>query len=243
MRLLKYFLIALVSVILVIFLLLYGRAFWYPLVVKVQGKKTVQDIVELYEAKVDAQLSLAFSKVSINYPPTHIALIAYKETDVVELWARSGNSGFIKVQTYPILAASGVLGPKLTEGDRQVPEGIYKVIGLNPNSSYHLSMKLNYPNEFDLQYAELEGRTSPGSNIFIHGKEVSIGCLAMGDDVAEQLFILFNKIGLQKIEVLITPYDPSKKRLIPPLNSPEWTSILYNSIEEKYQEITGKIPI
>ena len=50
---------------------------------------------------------------------------------------------------YPVLGASGVLGPKLKEGDRQVPEGVYRVPELNPNSDFHLSLRLDYPNEFD----------------------------------------------------------------------------------------------
>jgi murein L,D-transpeptidase YafK len=71
--------------------------------------------------------------------------------------------------------ASGKAGPKLREGDGQVPEGIYRIDGLNPNSSYHLSLKLNYPNDFDLEQARTEGRTELGGDIFIHGKAVSIG--------------------------------------------------------------------
>lgn len=54
----------------------------------------------------------------------------------------------------------------MIEGDKQVPEGLYKIEGFNPNSSYHLSMKLNYPNAFDLQHANKEGRshTDPSLN-------------------------------------------------------------------------------
>ena len=69
-------------------------------------------------------------------------------------------------------------------------------------------MKLNYPNEFDLAHAKIEGRTKPGSNIFIHGKAVSIGCLAMGDKTIEELFILANDVGINNITVVISPLDP-----------------------------------
>jgi murein L,D-transpeptidase YafK len=47
------------------------------------------------------------------------------------------------VRAYPIQAASGVPGPKLKEGDRQVPEGIYRLVLLNPNSRYHVSLRLD----------------------------------------------------------------------------------------------------
>ena len=71
-----------------------------------------------------------------------------------------------------------------------MPEGVYRIVALNPNSSYHLSMKLDYPTEFDLSKARAEGRTRPGSDIFIHGKAVSIGCVAVGDDAIEEIFVL-----------------------------------------------------
>jgi hypothetical protein len=35
-----------------------------------------------------------------------------------------------------------------------------------------------------------DGRKNLGSNIMIHGKNCSVGCLAMGDEAAEELFVL-----------------------------------------------------
>ena len=95
-----------------------------------------------------------------------------------------------KFSKYPIQGASGDIGPKLIEGDRQVPEGLYEIIGFNPNSSYHISMQLNYPNDFDLKHASAEGRDHSGNNIFIHGKDESIGCLAMGDAAIDFLLVV-----------------------------------------------------
>jgi murein L,D-transpeptidase YafK len=80
----------------------------------------------------------------VSYPPREVTFIALKQEKKLELWAR--NSGeFRFIRDYDIQAASGVAGPKLRQGDRQVPEDIYRIAGLNPNSHYHLSMKLNYP--------------------------------------------------------------------------------------------------
>ena len=76
----------------------------------------------------------------------------------------------------PVLGMSGKLGPKLGEGDRQVPEGIHRVESLNPNSLYHLALRVGYPNEEDRKHAAQEGRTNLGSDIMIHGKNSSIGC-------------------------------------------------------------------
>ena len=59
-------------------------------------------------------------------------------------------------------------------------------------------MKLDYPNAFDRLHANAEGRTQPGSNIFIHGKAASIGCLAMGDAAIEELFLLVSDIGISQ---------------------------------------------
>jgi murein L,D-transpeptidase YafK len=98
-----------------------------------------------------------FAQAGVVYPPDELTLLGLKAERSLEVWALSGDSwSFIK--SYPIKGASGNAGPKLREGDRQVPEGIYRIIGLNPNSSYHLSMKLNYPNEFDLQKAKGRGQ-------------------------------------------------------------------------------------
>ena len=81
---------------------------------------------------------------------------------------------------------SGSLGPKLAEGDHQAPEGFYYVArsGMNPNSRYHLSFDIGYPNTFDRAHR----RT--GSLIMIHGNRVSIGCFAMTDVSIEEIYTL-----------------------------------------------------
>lgn len=218
----------------------FGRGIWYPLVVKLTGKKTVAQVIAKHGPITEEQLSSHFLNVGLNYPPEKLALVAFKDTKVLEIWAAKPDSNYQLVKSYPIKAASGELGPKLREGDRQVPEGIYKITAFNPNSSYHLSMKINYPNEFDLKYAEEEGRTEPGTNIFIHGKAVSIGCLAMGDSAIEQLFSLVKATGIKNTSVLISPTDPSKNQLKVPDGSPQWTGLLYENIEQEYTKINSK---
>ena len=135
------------------------------------------------------------------------------------------------IRRYPILAVSGVLGPKLREGDRQVPEGLYEIESLNPNSAYHVSLRLNYPNALDRAQAAKEGRTNLGSDIMIHGKAASIGCLAMGDEAAEDLFTLAADAGIKNVKVICSPVDFRQRKELPrDVQSPPWTKELYQQI-------------
>jgi len=228
-----YIALSLLVILAYIFIYFYGRGIWHPVYTKLLGSKTTEQVIKRYGQSAEYRLIPYFKKAGVRYPPNKLALIALKNEKQLELWA-SNNDEWNYINTYPIKAASGTLGPKLKEGDRQVPEGIYKIIGLNPNSSYHLSMKLNYPNKFDLYHAEMEGRSEPGSNIFIHGKKFSIGCLAMGDDAIEELFVLIYKTGKENVKVIISPYDFRKVSLFHvPANSPEWTNILYLKIKKE----------
>ncbi|KAF0248527.1 MAG: hypothetical protein FD167_2068 [bacterium] len=209
----------------------FGRGIWYPQYLKVVGKRTVSDVVKIYGDDARDRLKPYFERANVSYPPQDLVFVGLKEEKTLEVWAKSLQDWKL-IQTYPIKAASGKAGPKLREGDRQVPEGIYKIISLNPNSSYHLSMKINYPNESDLQHAKAEGREHPGGNIFIHGKAVSIGCLAMGDEAIEELFFLVSDVG--KVKVLLTPYDFRKKE-VDSSHSKElnWIASLYKEIDQE----------
>jgi murein L,D-transpeptidase YafK len=116
-----------------------------------------------------------------------VFLRAFKEELQLELFVHNRQSGkFQLFRTYPIAASSGALGPKLAEGDGQVPEGFYQVppAAMKPDSRYHLAFNLGYPNAFDRAL----GRT--GSLIMIHGNRVSIGCLAMTDEKIDEIFTL-----------------------------------------------------
>ena len=205
---------------------------------RLPGQWTVEDIVQDYSAYATRKLNPYFAKAKVSYPPREVTFIALKQEKKLELWARdSGEFRFIR--DYYIQAASGVAGPKLRQGDRQVPEGIYRIAGLNPNSQYHLSMKINYPNEFDLFHAWEEGRADPGSDIFIHGKAASIGCLAMGDEAIEELFVLTAQVGVENVKVVIAPHDPR----VYPLEAvsedlPEWTPALYAIISREIKALS-----
>lgn len=201
---------------------------------KVSGRKTVAERLAEFGPAVAARLSPHFLKENVQYPPSEVVLMAFKAEKDVEVYARNAGENFKKICTYPILAASGKPGPKLKEGDRQVPEGIYGIEYLNPNSLYHLSMKISYPNEFDQRIAMQEGRTSLGGDIMIHGNQVSIGCLAMGDEAAEDLFVLVAQTGLEKVKVIISPVD-FRRNAMPDADLEEkaWVTELYHQIREE----------
>lgn len=212
----------------------FGRGLWVPALQKMSGKRTVEDVIRKYGDISRSRLQPYFLKANVDYPPKKITLIAFKKERLLEIWASDGDD-YAFVHKYIIIKTSGNSGPKLNEGDRQVPEGRYSVIGLNPNSSYHLSLKLNYPNEFDLYNAKKDGRDQPGSNIFIHGKNVSVGCLAMGDEAIEDLFVLVHDVGKNNTNVLIAPYD---LRMMPLgttlIEGPDWLPKLYEDISKEF---------
>lgn len=184
-------------------------------------------------ARSEPRLIQLFSQSKLSYPPKDIALLAFKEERKIELWAQSLNRSWRYIHTYPLTAYSGHLGPKLRELDRQIPEGIYKIVAFNPFSSMHLSLKLNYPNNFDKLYGSIDGRRNLGNDIFLHGKSQSVGCLAVGDRAIEQLFLLTHRVGLEHVKVIIAPHDLRKKkpRILNKVTQPRWVPKLYMKLK------------
>ena len=148
----------------------------------------------------------------------------------VSRFGNLANNGWAKVKDYAFTGFSGKLGPKLREGDRQIPEGVYNIEYLNPNSSYHLSMKIDYPNAFDKKMGKADGRTKLGYDIFLHGKSVTIGCIPLGDRGIEEIFYLVAKNGRQNTQVVIAPWDFRVRNDDPAIEGIAWEGILYQSI-------------
>jgi len=140
-----------------------------------------------------------------------VYLRIFKKEHILELWVKSGKKYRLYKQ-YPILKLSGYLGPKRKEGDRQNPEGVYRIYksSLNPRSKYHLSMDIGYPNIYDIHL----GRT--GSHIMIHGSNKSIGCFAMGDGPIEEIYRLVESAldnGQKFVYVAIFPFIMNEKNM------------------------------
>lgn len=138
---------------------------------------------------------------------------AFKEENELELFVEDKATGkFVLFRKYPIAAASGTLGPKLAEGDGQVPEGFYFVppSAMNPNSTFHLSFNIGYPNAYD----KAHGRT--GTFIMVHGSNVSIGCLAMTDEKIEEIYTICEAAhggGQPYFRVHIFPFRMTAERM------------------------------
>ncbi len=129
----------------------------------------------------------------------------FKEESELEVWKQRDDGRFYHFKTYPVCNWSGDLGPKLKQGDKQAPEGFYRVAGnqLNPNSQFHVSFNLGYPNAYDKSL----GRT--GDFLMVHGKCKSAGCYAMTDALMEEIYGLAReslKGGQQAFEVHAFPF-------------------------------------
>ena len=200
---------------------------------RLAGGATVAQRLEQYGPAARERLKPFFRAAGIEYPPAKLVLIGIKHSRQLELWGGNPDSTFRHVRTYPVLAASGRLGPKLREGDRQVPEGLYRIESLHPSSMFHLALRVNYPNEDDRIRARADGRSNLGGDIMIHGNDVSVGCLAMGDQAAEDLFVLVADVGLANTELILSPVDFRTWLGDVPADAPAWTAQLYSEIRER----------
>ncbi len=145
------------------------------------------------------------SSKSINSSNFDLFLRAFKKEQKLEVWAKNkSDNTFTLLKTYEFCATTGMLGPKRRSGDRQIPEGFYEVDLFNPQSQYLLSFRINYPNKSDLVFAD---KLNPGDNIFIHGHCVTIGCIPIGDENIQELYLLAAKAKSAggKINVHIFP--------------------------------------
>jgi murein L,D-transpeptidase YafK len=119
-------------------------------------------------------------------PGDPIFMRIYKKESELEVWKRDRSGKFALLETFPICRWSGQLGPKTRQGDRQAPEGFYMVSRrqMNPNSNYHLSFNLGYPNAFDRAHER------NGDFLMVHGACTSMGCYAMTNENIEDIYAL-----------------------------------------------------
>lgn len=193
--------------------------------------KTIEDRLQEFGETIAGRLAPRFTAATIPYPPARLVLIGLKQERSLEVHAAGPDGEFRFICEYPVLGASGLPGPKMREGDTQVPEGLYAIESLNPNSLFHLALRIGYPNEFDCARAEEEGRTEPGSDIMIHGGALSRGCLALGDSAAEELFVLTALTGVENVRVILAPADFRSHDVQPRAGTPPWTQALYGAIK------------
>ena len=209
-----------------------------PLRAKVFGGVTLEQRIAEIGPAARQRLAPHVRAAGLAYPPGRVVLVGLKEERRLDVYAAAGDGQpFRYVRGYPILAASGVAGPKLREGDRQVPEGVYAIESLNPNSRFHVSLRVGYPNAFDRDMGARDGRDRLGGDIMIHGGAASVGCLAVGDEAAEDLFVLAGDAGIGRVRVVLSPYDLRGGPRPLPGGAPAWAADLYQQTAAALAEL------
>jgi murein L,D-transpeptidase YafK len=175
---------------------------------------TYSRVREAYQEK-ETYVKGLFAAKKVDLTKADLFFRAFKQEKILEIWAKpAGSDTYQLITTYPVCALSGNIGPKRFEGDYQVPEGFYYIDRFNPQSNFHLSLGINYPNESD-KLLGLKGKL--GSDIFIHGSCVTVGCLPMTDDLIKEIYIMAveAKSHAQKqIPVHIFPARMHKQNLL-----------------------------
>jgi murein L,D-transpeptidase YafK len=168
-------------------------------------------------------------------------LRAFKTSRRLEAWGRNQGQGqFVLLRTFRLAGTSGTLGPKRQAGDGQIPEGFYTVNRFNPDSKYHLSLGLDYPNAADQHRA---GALDPGNDIFIHGSNETIGCLPITDEGIRELYVLAveaRAAGQTSLSVHIFPFELTADNLARRMTSPHlafWQQLApgYQSFEDTHE--------
>ncbi len=181
-------------------------------------------------ASVEKKLKQQLAEKGLTYG-SPIFMRIFKQSHELEVWVKKGKT-FQKFKTYKICKYSGKLGAKTKEGDKQAPEGFYFVTPnqLNPNSRYHLSFNLGYPNA----YEKAKGYT--GSALMVHGKCVSIGCYAMTDKNINEIYALAHSAfehGQPFFRVHAMPFRLKNSKLKRYKNNP-WYDF-WKNLQEGYQ--------
>ena len=191
------------------------------------------------ESRLQSFGNEARKRLQLACQPVKLVIIALKSEKRLELWGQDTNGKPFFIKSYPILAASGTAGPKLREGDRQVPEGFYNIESLHPNSHFYLALKIAYPSHEDIKIAIAEKRDTKqlGSNIMLHGRGGSVGCISVENQAVEEIFYLAGKLGKENISLLIMPFDFRKNPL--PSVKPDWVQKRYHELSlevKKYEK-------
>lgn len=168
--------------------------------------------LEAVRAEREQEIALELADKGYLYGAP-VFIRGFKEESVIELWIQKPNQEvFSLYRTYPICTFSGDLGPKIAEGDKQAPEGFYRVgkSQMNPWSREHLSFNLGFPNAYDKKM----GHT--GSDLMIHGGCASIGCYAMTDEIMEEIYLLVEaalREGQSTVPVHLFPFRMTARNM------------------------------
>ncbi len=215
----------------------------------IEYQKKYPRVAAAIKAKEDT-IKKQFNKAGVQWPPQQLYLRSFKYDSQLEVWGRNNTKEAYKlVKTYKVCALSGNLGPKRMQGDYQVPEGFYYVNEFNPRSEYHMSLGINYPNASDLL---LSDSAKPGSEIYIHGSCVTVGCIPIMDSQIEELYLITSYAknnGCDFIPVHIFPVKYNITKSVQKLNEATKDDNDYQHFAEKlkqafdYFEQNKKLPV
>lgn len=171
-----------------------------------------------------------------------ILVRAFKDEKTLEVWKRDRSGRYALLKSYPLCTVGGGPGPKFREGDKQSPEGFYTVAPwrMNPNSQYHLSYDVGYPNAFDKAW----GRT--GAAIMVHGGcTASAGCFIATDEQVEEIYGLAREAfsgGQKAFQVQAYPFRMTAENLAKHRKSPHFA--FWKNIKQGYDhfEVTKLEP-
>lgn len=125
--------------------------------------------------------------------PEVTRVVVYKQSRLLFLLHKNS-----VLKTYRIDLGFAPDGHKQVSGDGRTPEGHYTIDRRNPDSEFHLSLGIDYPNEHDREYARKLGK-DPGGDIFIHGQgrvltymrpDWTWGCIAVTNDEIEEIYAM-----------------------------------------------------
>lgn len=140
-----------------------------------------------------AALTGCASKFKTYRGPRVTRVIVFKGDRIMHLM--HGNKA---LKTYEIDLGFAPFGHKGEEGDGRTPEGEYLIDRRNPNSEFHLSIGIDYPNDLDRARAAAAG-VKPGGDIFIHGRprkyrngkrDWTAGCIAVTNREMEDIYAM-----------------------------------------------------
>ena len=142
-----------------------------------------------------------------------IMLRIFKQENTLEVWKRKDTGRYALLTSHEICKWSGAIGPKFKEGDRQAPEGFYRVNKhqMNPKSQYYLSFNMGFPNAYDRSH----GRT--GSHLMVHGACSSAGCYSMTDERVAEIYALARdafKGGQKAFQIQAYPFRLTAKNMV-----------------------------
>lgn len=145
-------------------------------------------------------------------PESPVLIRIFKMESELEVWKVDSSGKYALLKIYPMCRWSGKLGPKTKSGDRQAPEGFYRVSmgGLNPRSQFYLSFNLGYPNRLEsaLGYS--------GEALMVHGACSSSGCFALSDQGVGEIYAVTEKAlkgGQQAFQVQAYPFRMTSQNL------------------------------